>query len=296
MSPTTIKSNGGTRFFLCQYTRDPFRREARNVGVIVQSALGVASRFIGETDSQTGLDGRRLKDFGDADNYRNWVHFWKRTVSRHSTALYDRLLEANQDSYAVVDGGYVGDLRTESPTEIARSLFEMLVGDGSLDDALEIEVEPEKSSPLLANDVSREFRRLRITTSGECRAPIYRSRDLIGATRPHRFDFVQSNGSYAPMEVFEFRHGRKKSIDHHVGWAAHAFDDVVKANVKPTHPYAIVNPPDKDSEPSLKDCFDQAMKVLPNCSTVVRWDSLNERDQFLCQRQIVAMEGFSLLD
>lgn len=285
MTSLTFKSDGAARFFLCQYVSDPFRQEPRNVGVIVQSKDGVACLFQGESEDGN-VDGRKLRQFADPDNYRNWVHFWRRTAEKKASSLERALLAANRDSFRVVSGGYLGDVASDSASQLVKFLFSSLVSNDEFDEAIGNETPEVKSSPQLATEVAKMFRQQELTEAFSRPNAIYRSRDLIGKQRPWRFEFVQLNGQLVPMEVFDFRKGSQKAIDHHVAWACNAFTDVREANAKPTNPQAIVMPPERGTNASLKECFELALESLPRTSKVIRWDTM--RESFLRERREMA--------
>ncbi|MDV6032740.1 MAG: hypothetical protein F9B45_22170 [Phycisphaera sp. RhM] len=283
MIQLTSQSNSAARFFICQYVRDPFRQEPRNVGVIVESPDGKAGRFWGDDEGGSGsIDGRTLTVFADPDNYRNWVHFWRRAIDRDRPSLEETLTRANRQSFSVVNGGYVGDIQNDSPDQIANFLFKLLVGDHSFDDAIESSIEEKKSSGPLAGEVSQEFRKLGLFDSRQFKYPIFRDRDLFGKTKPHRFNFVQQNGTACPMEVFDFSRSKPKAIEHHVGWARFAFDDLAAAeDGKVTKPISLISPP-KEGASGSNELFKQSLDVLSGASRIVDWTK--QKDEFLRER------------
>lgn len=285
MRTLTIKSNQSAEFFLCQYVRDPFRQEPRNVGVIVRKNGEVACQFHGEHEDD-GIDGRSLRGFEDPDNYRNWVRFWKRTAMRHSDNLAERLLGANREAFRVVIGGYLGDIGDDPLSTMVDFLFHSLVSESEFDQAIKTEEWETKPSIQLSKEIAWEFRELGLTDSIRVPRPIYRNRDLIGATRPWRFEFVQMNGTYVPMEVLDFRRGSAKAIDRHASWTAKAFEDVVAAETKPTNPFAIVTPPSSSSTSAMKDAYERAIPQILAAGTVVDWST--NKKSFLEQRMSYA--------
>lgn len=285
MQTLTIKSEKSAKFYICQYLSDPFRQEPRNIGVIVQSQSGVGCRFKGESEDGQ-IDGRSLRAFAEPDNYRNWVHFWRRTVEKRSATLERALMRANRGTFRAVDGGHLGDTGDDSIGQMVQFLFSTLVAEDDFDHAIGEDPPERKSSPHLATEVARAFRQNELTEPFQRSNAIYRNRDLIGKSRPHRFEFVQLNGKYVPMEVFDFRRGSKRAIDHHVGWANYAFNDVVAAETKPTFPHSIVVPPDAESDRSHKESFEFAMESLGKTSRVIRWDT--SKEDFLRERREMA--------
>ncbi len=153
-------------------------------------------------------------------------------------------------------------------------MFETLVAHKGLDALIDDDMEVEKSSKRLTDRVASFFRDSGLLFSrarSNVAAPIYRDRDLIGRTRPHRFAFVQMNGSKRPMEVFDFEHGNDTLLRYHAGWAKTAFTDIQADDVDP---FALIVHPESMRK---REVFEYSMDLLkPVCNVVNLADAQEE--------------------
>src|SRR4051812_47715751 len=104
-----IAATPQVEYLIAQYLRDPMRREAKNVGLIVTAGTDVIARFIGEQGETGEIDLRSTKWTGHPKTYRKWLKFWRQELRRGTTELEDRLTRGNGGNYDIIPGGYVSD-------------------------------------------------------------------------------------------------------------------------------------------------------------------------------------------
>lgn len=75
-------------YFVAKYCSDLVRGEPRNIGVLLydEDEEQWFSRFLGENDDGV-LDGRKLRSFRSADTYREWHHYWTRSLKAGAPAV-----------------------------------------------------------------------------------------------------------------------------------------------------------------------------------------------------------------
>lgn len=130
MTPMTHHTNGpGAEYLIAQHVEDPFRREARNVGVFVRKEGRYAARFVGETGPGV-LDGRLVEVLAAPDVYRQWVQYW-RGVLDDEPDPFAALQQHSSAHYLVVDGGTVLDTGDDPPEVVAAFLYARLVTERS---------------------------------------------------------------------------------------------------------------------------------------------------------------------
>lgn len=132
------------KYLIAQYTPDRFRKEPRNIGVVVWTRFGVKGLFQGEKMSSPGeVDGRKIPGFIQSPNaYRERIGFWRRALERGTIQLPAKddeisadsieFLEAMQQTgrgrYSLKKGGELLDDVNESDTnDIIQYLYQRLV-------------------------------------------------------------------------------------------------------------------------------------------------------------------------
>jgi hypothetical protein len=116
-----------TRYFIVQHVANLFRREPRNVGVIVELRGQRYARFFGEeTAGQLNL--RSLVGIDYPEVYGQWIDYWRR-ILRTSSSLEDDLTIANGAHYNVVVGGEVSDTGDDPVAVVCDYLYCLLVDD-----------------------------------------------------------------------------------------------------------------------------------------------------------------------
>jgi hypothetical protein len=119
-------------YFLARYVDDPLRMEPKNIGVVAVINDRVHARFLGEIESEGGIDLRRLRGHvRHTGAYRQWIEYWRYIIASRPTAN-DALLELRATSKAnyLVSEGATLTLPDEHETdsgEIVEYLFNLLV-------------------------------------------------------------------------------------------------------------------------------------------------------------------------
>jgi len=117
-------------YWVAKFVDDPFRRETRNVGVLVRSPSGVlVCKFFGEREDGT-RDLRRMgQRFSHPDVYRQWRDYWRGAVSRNDL---EALTHRSNNQYYVESGGEVADCGDDPAHDICRFVYDLCVGEGAL--------------------------------------------------------------------------------------------------------------------------------------------------------------------
>jgi hypothetical protein len=281
---------GVARYLILQHLPDPFRREPRNVGVVVAKGEATAARFYGE-NALGELDGRRLRSFDYPDVYRQWVDFWKRTLHKAETpeAAFDHLLQSGKSHFVVVPGGEVTDTANDSADQIAHYLYSLLVSDGGLTEALGANEDVAVIGASFQSDVGAALAQAGILAHDEFVSTVkhpVRSKIVITG---HSFDqyrptFTQENGSLYVMEPVDLTMRNKQSAKNLAGMTAYMFIDIQKAH-RNTQPISLVRYQAQDEE---LEPVRLALSILRNESDLVDWGDAAQRERFLRQRAEVA--------
>jgi hypothetical protein len=120
-----VAMHDATRYFIVQHVANLFRREPRNVGVIVELRGQRYARFYGEV-LPGQLDLRTLPEIAYPDVYRQWIDYWRRLL-RTSSDLERDLTEANGAHYNVVVGGEVSETGNDPLAVVCDYLYCLLV-------------------------------------------------------------------------------------------------------------------------------------------------------------------------
>lgn len=120
-----------TLFLIAKYVPDLARNEPRNIGVVVWSPAGVATRFF-----------RRAPKFvRDKECYRRWIDYWESLCAEPSIQVglkpvVDRtdpewpmvLMSTSEGNYGLEEGGeFLDDLAPEELEAAAEQQFRELV-------------------------------------------------------------------------------------------------------------------------------------------------------------------------
>lgn len=273
------------RFLVAQYVPDLFRKEPRNVGVIVQRGANVAARFAGETALGT-FDGRRLKSFSYPEVYKQWVGYWRKMANLSDL---DAIVRSSRDHYVVTYGGEVTDTQGDPVEAVVAYLYSTLVSDGGLQEALSL-MEPaaEEESSSLVEDVKRSFQSLALMDQSGAAAvahPVRMNAPLRGRALEHRPAFSQVNGATYAMETVDLTVTRRRTAIDHAGLTAYMFKDLREVADRRTNCFSLVRFRDEDAE---TEAVAYALNMLRNESEVVNWLDAEERRRFVSDRQAVA--------
>lgn len=289
-SASSVTMPGVARYLILQHLPDPFRREPRNIGVVVAKGDATAARFYGE-NAFGELDGRRLRSFDYPDVYRQWVDFWKRTLRKAKTSetAFDHLLKSGKSHFIVVPGGEVSDTASDSADRIAQYLYSLLVSDGGLNEALGGLEDPTPAATSFQSDVGAAFAQAGILANDDNPSSIkhpVRSRITI---KGHSFDqyrptFTQENGCLYVMEPVDLSMRNKQSAKDHAGMTAYMFNDIRRAHSN-TQAISLVRYQAQDEE---LEPVRLALAILRNESDLVDWGEPLQRESFLRQRAEIA--------
>jgi len=281
-----IKSENGTvRYYIVQHVPDLFRRESRNVGVIVQRAESRRAKFFGER-SDGKLDGRSISCFDYPLVYRQWVKYWRRCIERGGDCE-KRLMRPNGDHFNVIDAGAIQGAAGDSLDDVCHYAYSMLVSDGGLAEALGSRKGALEATENLRNDVASEFRSREILGGRSLFVPhpVLAQQLVQGETQSHTFSFAQQRDGWTVMETVNFSTTQKQSAKDHAGWAAHAFGDTKRRWKDRVHPIAIIRCTDSDRENEL---VRYAIDMLKQESHIIQWEDKAARQEFLSERERVA--------
>lgn len=224
-------------YFIAQYVRNPMRREAQNIGVIVIAGNSCAAQFIGEVADIGEIDGRSVKWISHPSVYRKWIKYWREQLGKSVDDLASRLLKTNGDNYDIIRGGFVTDYGNNSPQTICSNLFPLLVipEKGLVKEAISDEVETDISARALGAEVLGEFKNRQILSgrvSPAVKYPIYHNMIVSGKRTSHIPEFYQHNGRLYVMESINYSTPKRSLAKYHAGYVAKMFDDI--RNYTPT--------------------------------------------------------------
>ena len=112
-------------FLIAQYLRDPIRREAKNVGVIVRHENQCAGRFLGTRLASGEIDARTFRWSRHPDIYLQWLKYWTQEISKGGENIGKRLARTNGGNFDVIYGGMVA--AGESPERLCDELFSLVI-------------------------------------------------------------------------------------------------------------------------------------------------------------------------
>jgi hypothetical protein len=138
-----------THYILAKHVPDVFRKEPKNIGVIVWSEVGVASQFWG-VDAHGVVDKREVPPFiNSASAYEQWVHFWLKEIADqkvefigsgkfatiNSPEFVQAIQTGNSDNFFLQESGVVFESITKDDLpKLAKELFESLVTSQEIDE------------------------------------------------------------------------------------------------------------------------------------------------------------------
>ncbi len=270
-----------------QHIPDSFRKESRNVGVIVERDGAFDARFVGES-SDLEFDDRKLRFLEHPKVYRNWVRYWRRLI-RDTEREVDSELRADQDgNFRVIDGGSINRVGADSIESVCEYAFTMLVSHGGLSEALNASERGEEPHIVLRDSIVREFRSSGLMGGSQTlfgRHPIVANQAIIGSRTVHEFSFTQRHSTLDLIEPLNLRTTQKRHAKDRAGWMAYAFNDVQRSSKRDCEivPFVIADIPEQRD-----DVTEYCLDTLKGIATVINWDDPAERDRFLSERQTAA--------
>jgi hypothetical protein len=274
------------RYWIAQQIQDLFRKEPRNIGVLVQVGDMVAARFFGEVENGQ-IDGRKLKGLPHSNVYKQWVKYWRTEITRVSPNL---LVEKSGAHYRVIEGGEVSDIEGDPVKDVLNYLYALLVSEGGLTEALGIEeTNEEQALGAFVDEVLETFQELKIIDTAAplfIPHPIMRRVPIGGTQVNHIPEFVQRNGQLFVMEPVDFTVRYKQRSRDHAGWSAYMFSDIRKQQPK-TETIAIVKITEEDKQ--HRDVSNGLAMLQNEAQQIVHWLETEEREKFLATRREVAL-------
>lgn len=266
-----------------QHVADSFRKESRNVGVIVQRDGSYNARFVGES-SELEFDDRKLRFLEHPKVYRNWVRYWRRLIQDQDREIDSELNADQNGNFRVIDGGLINRVGSDSIESVCEYAFAMLVSQGGLGEALHASELGNEPHVVLRDSIAREFRSSGLMGGSLNlfgRHPIVANQPIIGSRTVHEFSFTQRHDSLDLIEPLNLRTTQKRHAKDRAGWMAYAFTDVKQSSKLDCDivPFVIADVPEMSN-----DVVEYCLDTLNGIATVINWDSVSERDQFLRDR------------
>ena len=256
-------------YYLVQHIPNPFRREPKNVGLIVHKGADVAARFLGEIQPGT-IDHRKIKGFESPGLYEQWIEYWRFE------------LRAGMDGIKSISQNVQGHFRLCPPTEvesvngdaaqdILSRLYPALVGERQGGAALRLQ-----------DTIAKAFESLKILSEdrgfAEVRHPVKQNVPVMGTRVPHRPSFIQEykDDFYVMQAIDSHKPARARMI---AGYAAHMYLDLAKsAPDRHVIPISIVRGIDHLNPEARREFIE----VLSDASSrIVNWDYEPEQKGFL---------------
>lgn len=270
------------KYWIAQHIEDLFRREPRNVGVIVQIEGQAEAKFLGELENLE-IDGRKLKSFKNPEVYKQWIQYWRKTANKGS---FEELETTSGKHYRIIEGGIVTETEGDSPSEITNNLFSTLVSEGGYSLAIS-NVENDSNLLSLENEIIAAFKDLQLL-NGEVKNPVRRGEQIQGKTVSHKPSFIQQNGSLYIMETVDFTVSQKMRSRDHAGYTAYMFNDISQQKSE-TVPISIVKVKEEDN---IIDEVANGLRILQNNSEVINWLLEDEKRAFLEQCSRIAYASY----
>jgi hypothetical protein len=276
--------NDSAIYFIAQYMRDPFRREGRNVGVIVIKGDDRAALFMGEGDR--GVDLRRVQWMPYPKIYRRWVAAWRDMLAKHAAEkLPDVLTADGTGNYVVVAGGEVTDSGEDAAEKVCQFLFQALVLKPE-----EVAVDEERPDDTAVQQLKREidnaFRQRAIMGVYDIPHPILSGTFIQGHVTTHSPAYVQQNERLSVMEPVNVGTASKHRARDHAGYAAAMFGDINDQRPD-VQTIAIIHGSEEDRE---NDIVAKMLELLrAKClGGFVNWTDERARGAFLDEREKIA--------
>jgi hypothetical protein len=137
------------RYILAKHVPDVFRKEPKNIGLIVWSELGVEARFWA-VDAYGVVDKRQVPPFIiSANAYQQWVTHWLNEIRKpkiefiglgkfvdiRSPEFLEAIQTGNSDNFFLQEAGTVLEPVTKDELpKVANELFELLVTSDAIDE------------------------------------------------------------------------------------------------------------------------------------------------------------------
>ena len=275
-------------YLIAQHLSDPFRREPRNVGVIVRVDKDIRAKFFGESEPSV-IDARKTRVLPYPAVYAQWVKYWRRIIAQRPDEAWEQIQNTAKDHYQIINGGEVDSIGTDHTDDVANYLYAALVSEGGIASALGAPDETE-AAIRLSDAVEGELKKMQLLDVGkdlytEVKHPVRRGIPVQGATTAHNVTFFQRNGHDVVMEPIDLAVKRdKKRMEERAGWASRVFDDI-KEKSPTTEAIAIVS---ATAEEERDESASYALRLLEPFAQIVNWQSDQDRRKFLEERRKTA--------
>lgn len=286
-TPSSERTQDTVRCWIVQHIADSFRKESRNVGVIVERGGAYDARFVGES-SELEFDDRKLRFLEHPKVYRNWVRYWRRLIKGAEREVASELSADQDGNFRVIEGSVINRVGADSIESICEYAFAMLVSHGGLGEALNASELGEEPHVALRDSIAREFRSSGLMGGLQNlfgRHPIMANQQIIGNRTVHEFSFIQRHSSLDLIEPLNLRTTQQRHAKDRAGWMAYAFNDVQQNSKHDCDiiPYVIADIPE-----SRDDVSEYCLDTLKGIAAIINWDSPSERERFLSERQAAA--------
>lgn len=264
------------KYWIAQHVEDLFRKEPRNVGVIIFYEGQTEAKFLGELENRE-MDGRKLKSFKNPEIYKQWVRYWRDTAKKGDL---DELSRFSGKHYRIFEAGEITQVEGDSPGEIINFLYSTLVSEGGYAEAISGS-DTGITSLSLENELITAFQELELLNN-HVKHPIERGSRVQGRTVVHKPSFIQQNGRLYVMETVDFTLSQKTRSRDHAGYAAYMYNDI-RQEGKNIEPISIIRLAEEDQE---NEEVAVGLQILQKDSQVVNWLIDDQRQSFLkdCQR------------
>lgn len=265
------------RYWIARYTRDVFRNEPINIGIVLDVDGVRVARFLGET-APGQIDGRRIPQVKHSGAYKQWIDYWRKEMveRRRDCALLGKT------QYQLVERGEVTDTGTDSPDKILSYLFDELVSDNFVENSGDSTASRDEDLSRLITDAFRQFNIL-ASSKSENDHLIHRDTNIQGKVTQHTVDFAQKNGSLCVMQVIDFTKTHKRRILDRAGHISYIHRDISEFDTG-SEQVTLVNMPEDIEDKDLRN----AHQMIANESKVFNWPDEDQRKEFLELRRSIA--------
>lgn len=288
-------ANGIARYFIAQHMKDVFRREPRNIGVFVEKANSVVSRFMGE--NETGAFGGRMlsRVVSSQKAYRVWVRHWRKAVQKDGAEAINRIMLEGAPEFAIVFGGEVTETGLDTAEAICDYLYSVLVSGGGLTEALG-DIESDQPTVELKSEIIADLRLAGLMASNPqdwVRSPVQTDQDVRGGRYWHHVSIYQESAEERwAVEPLNFATIRKQNATERAGFLAHVFDDLIRSNSQETKRVNTVAVIRARPEDLSNKTVEYALSMIRDTGTnIVDYFDTRQRQQFISDRERVASQN-----
>lgn len=272
------------QYMIAKHVPDVFRKEPRNIGVIIKSDIGMEYRFWA-TDSYGVVDGRKIPEFVNSkEAYQQWIEYWLKELKKteaHKADALDFLQESNSVNFYIDEGGIILEtLEKGELPKVADELFETIVTAEAID-------EPD-TTKLISEACEKEIRKTRLNENKHFKRGIMLHTSLSpNVVEGIVFSYFYGNGAplWLGQQVALKRY--KSQLTKEVDSTCWRFDKVVRAGfITNDQGAAFVCP--SDEQMNDRDVC-KALEVLGTVTNVI-----NLRDEKQAQNELNKVNSISV--